>query len=110
MFAAVRPTVRAAAMALAFAAAALGASFSFLQSARAAADVAQDKVPPSYGAMMKMKPMDVMHMMDTEKQGYVTREQFMKFHEAMFEKMDKNKDGQVSAKEWATDRSKDAGG
>jgi hypothetical protein len=75
-----------------------------------AGDTGQDKVPGNYGAMMKMKPMDVMHMMDPGKQGYVTRDQYMKFHEAMFDKMDKDKDGQVTEKEWSPDRSKDAGG
>ena len=57
-------------------------------------------MPNSYAQFMKMKPMDVMHKMDTEKKGYVTKEEFMKFQEALFEKLDKNKDGQLSREEW----------
>jgi hypothetical protein len=38
--------------------------------------------------------------MDTEKTGFVTKEQFMKFHEGMFDKMDKNKDGKLAREEW----------
>jgi hypothetical protein len=61
------------------------------------------KMPTSYSVMMKMKPMDIFHMMDTDKKGYVTKEEFMKFQEQLFGVMDKNKDGQVSAPEF-TDR------
>jgi EF hand len=75
------------------------ASIGYMPAVRAA-DVSQDKIPASYAALMKMKPMDVMHMVDTEKKGYVTKEEFMKFHEAMFEKMDKDKNGQLSREEW----------
>jgi uncharacterized membrane protein YfbV (UPF0208 family) len=84
--------------------AAMLASIAFARVARAS-EFSQDKMPASYAAMMKMKPMDVMHMMDTDKKGSVTKEQFMKFHEAMFEKMDKNKDGQLSQEEWLNPRS-----
>ena len=56
--------------------------------------------PAEYVKFLKMKPMDVMHMMDVGKKGHVTKEEFMKFHEAMFENMDKNRDGQISAQEW----------
>jgi hypothetical protein len=65
-----------------------------------AADTATDKMPGSYSALMKMKPMAIMHMMDVGKKGYVTKEEFMKFHEAMFDKMDKNKDGKLSEDEF----------
>ncbi len=75
------------------------ASIGFPSTARAA-DVAQDKMPASYAAMMKMKPMDVMHMMDKGNKGYVTKDEYMKFHEAMFDKMDKNKDAQLAREEW----------
>lgn len=86
--------------ALAFAMTALVASLGFARTAQAA-DTRQDmKMPSSYAAMMKMKPMDMMHMMDPEKTGSVTKDQFMKFHEAMFDKMDKNKDGKLSREEW----------
>ncbi|HSD21901.1 MAG TPA: EF-hand domain-containing protein [Anaeromyxobacter sp.] len=76
------------------------ASFGLAPLARAS-DVTDEKMPASYEAMMKMKPMDVMQMMDPGKKGYVTKDDFMKFHEALFDKMDKNKDGQVSRQEFS---------
>jgi hypothetical protein len=88
-------TVPAATLAVA----ALMALTSYPRAAQAA-DVSQDKMPASYGSMMKMDPMDVMHMMDGGKKGYVSREDFMKFHEAMFVKMDKNKDGKLTEDEF----------
>ena len=66
-----------------------------------AADVSFDKVPANYTMLMKMTPMDLMHAMDPDNKGYVTKEDFMKFHEMMFEKMDKNHDGKLSADEFA---------
>ena len=63
-----------------------------------AADVG--KGPLSYAQLQQLKPLDVMHMIDTDKKGYVTREEFMKFQEQLFDNMDKNKDGKVDAKEW----------
>ncbi len=64
-----------------------------------AAEFAQD-FPKSYSDFVKMKPMEIMKMMDKDKRGYVTKEEFMKFHEQMFDKMDKNKDGVLSREEW----------
>jgi hypothetical protein len=57
-----------------------------------AAEVRKEKMPSNYAALQKMKPLEVMHMIDTDKDGFVTREEFMKFQEAVFEKIDKNKD------------------
>lgn len=74
------------------------ASFGVAPSARAA-EFAQD-FPKSYSDFVKMKPMEIMKMMDKDKKGHVTKEEFMKFHEAMFDKMDKNKDGVLSREEW----------
>ena len=89
-----RSTTRVTALALA-----VVASMSLARTAEAA-DVSYDKMPASYGALMKMKPMDMMHMMDPDKKGFVAKEQFMKFHEAMFDKMDKDKDAKLSREEW----------
>jgi EF hand len=75
------------------------ASMSFARPARAS-DVSFERTPSSYAALVKMKPMEVMHLMDADNQGSVTKEQFMKFHEAMFDKMDKDKDGKLSREEW----------
>jgi EF hand len=91
---AARRTIHAAAVVFA-----VVASVSFLPVARAA-DTAQDKIPASYMALMKMNPMDVMHAMDSDKKGYVMKEDFMKFHDAMFDRMDKNKDGKLTEDEW----------
>jgi hypothetical protein len=54
----------------------------------------------SYMYLSKMKPMDVMHMIDTDKKGYVTREEFLEFQRKLFDRMDQNKDGKVDANEW----------
>ena len=62
-----------------------------------ASEVSFDKVPVSYAAMMKMKPMDVMHLMDPDKKGYVTKDDFMKFQEQLFNTWDKDKNGRLAA-------------
>jgi len=68
-----------------------------------ASDVSYDQMPPSYYALMKMKPAEVMHVMDPDKKGYVSKEDFMKFHqkmaENMFDKMDKNHNGRLEQSE-----------
>ncbi|HYS79432.1 MAG TPA: hypothetical protein VEM76_01920 [Anaeromyxobacteraceae bacterium] len=92
---AARRTIHAAAAVFA-----VVASVSFLPVARAGDASQENKIPASYMALMKMKPMDVMHAMDSDKKGYVMKEEFMKFHEAMFDRMDKNKDGKLTADEW----------
>jgi len=67
--------------------------------ARAETPTSTDQVR-SYSALLKMKPMEVMHMCDAEKKGYVTREEFMKFHEEIFQKIDRDHDGKLSSAEW----------
>lgn len=54
----------------------------------------------SWTAMRKMKPMEVMHIVDADKKGYVTKEEFMKFQEQFFRRMDRDHDGKISAQEW----------
>ncbi len=53
----------------------------------------------SWNALRKMKPMEVMHMVDADKKVYVTREEFMKFQEQFFDRMDRDHDGKVTAQE-----------
>jgi Ca2+-binding EF-hand superfamily protein len=53
--------------------------------------------PAQYTQFLKMKAMQVM---DSGKKGTVTKEEFMKFHEEMFDRMDKNHDGKLSPEEW----------
>ncbi len=67
--------------------------------ARAAVPTSSDEAR-SYDQLARMKPMEVMHMIDTDKKGYVTREEFMKFQEQFFDRMDQNHDGKVDVKEW----------
>ena len=43
-----------------------------------------------------------MDMMDTNGDHEVAKEEFMAFHEKMFDAMDKNKDGKLNKKEWTT--------
>jgi len=56
--------------------------------------------PQEYIDFLKRKPMEVMHMMDTGNKGFVTKDEFAKFHEGMFERMDKNHDGKLTTEEW----------
>lgn len=53
--------------------------------------IARDDMDCGHG-MMQMKNMD------TDNDGTVSKEEFMKAHEAMWEKMKKNKDGFVDVK------------
>lgn len=59
-----------------------------------------DGYPGNYEYFLSQKPMAAMHMIDKTNKGFVTKEEFMKFHEEMFKRMDKNKDGKISAEEW----------
>ena len=58
--------------------------------------------PRSVGELMKMKPMAVMHMMDTDKKGVVTKDEYMKFFTDLWTKMDKENKGEVTKDEWMT--------
>jgi hypothetical protein len=58
------------------------------------------KVPTSFEEFFKMHAMPAMHMIDTDNKGYVTKEEFMKFMEQFFDKMDKDHSGKVTAEEW----------
>lgn len=56
--------------------------------------------PDSWMALLRMDPMDAMHLIDTGNKGKVSKAEFMKFQEGFFARMDKNKDGFVSVQEW----------
>ena len=49
---------------------------------------------------LKMPRMKQMAMMDKNGDHIVTKEEFMAFHEAMWEKMDKKKVGMIESKDW----------
>ena len=66
----------------------------------AAFAVDENSSPYNYDSFFGKKPMAVMHMMDKGNKGFVTKDEFMKFHEEMWKRMDKNNDGKVSVEEW----------
>jgi hypothetical protein len=59
-------------------------------------------LPRSVGELMNMSPMDVMHMMDTEHKGKVTKKQYMKFFSDLWDKMEKDQSGMVSMEAFTT--------
>jgi hypothetical protein len=70
---------------------------------RAAEDAKhQDRtgMPRSMGEFMKMDPEECMKMMDKEHKGHVTKKEFMKFQEELWQKMDKNRDDKADREEW----------
>ena len=81
------------------AAAAVLVALAFAPATRAETPTTTDQIR-SYAALIKMKPMEVMHMCDGDKKGYVTREEFTKFHQEIFQKIDRDHDGKLSAAEW----------
>jgi len=86
-------TMSAAVVALAF----------FPPTVRAAEDAKhQDmgKKPTSMAQLMKMDPEECMKMMDKEHKGHVTKKDFMKFQEELWQKMDKNRDNRVDRAEF----------
>lgn len=47
-----------------------------------------------------LQRLQVMAMMDANGDHAVGREEFMKFHEALFDRMDRNHDGSIDRDEW----------
>jgi Ca2+-binding EF-hand superfamily protein len=58
------------------------------------------KMPTSMAQLMKMDPEECMKMMDKEHKGHVTKKEFMKFQEELWQRMDKNRDGKVTTPEF----------
>ncbi len=52
-------------------------------------------LPRSVGELMMMDPADVMHAMDPEHKGMVTKQQYMKFFSDLWDRMDKEHAGMV---------------
>jgi hypothetical protein len=98
-FAPIRST-RIAAAVRTLGAGAAAASLAVAPLARAADTTPQERAPRSYAAMMKMKPAELMHLMDASHEGYVTRDEFLKFQQELFERMDKDRDGRISEPEF----------
>jgi Ca2+-binding EF-hand superfamily protein len=58
------------------------------------------KMPSSMGQLMKMDPVQCFKMMDRDQKGYVTKEDFMKFQEELWKRMDKQQAGKVTVPEF----------
>jgi hypothetical protein len=52
-------------------------------------------MPESPAAMQKMKPSQLYNMMDHDKDGFVTKEEFLKFQEKVFDSWDKAHTGRL---------------
>ncbi len=59
------------------------------------ADAGTSRMPPSPAAMQKIKPSEMYNLMDKDKDGYVTKEEFLKFQERVFDSWDKDKTGRL---------------
>jgi hypothetical protein len=65
--------------------------------ARAADPSTDERMPHSIAEMKAMKPSDMAKMMDTNKDGYVTKKEFMEFYEKVFKQLDKENKGKLPA-------------
>ncbi len=77
-------STRAAALAMASAAMLASITVPFVAQA---AEPTHDKMmqtPKSYAEFMKMDPAECMKMIDHDNKGYVTKEEYMRFHEAFW--------------------------
>ncbi|HET9598186.1 MAG TPA: EF-hand domain-containing protein [Anaeromyxobacteraceae bacterium] len=70
---------------------------------------AASKTPPpttteeirSYSTMQKMPPMTVFKMVDADKDGKASKDEFMAFMGKLFDNWDTDHDGSISKEEWA---------
>lgn len=65
-----------------------------------ASDVRSGAPPAWYVVNPGVKPMTLMHRMDEDRSGGISKEEFLKFHEQLFDEIDTNHDGQISTEEW----------
>ena len=65
----------------------------------AAAQKAAVPKPQNKLAIGENEVKQLLPLMDTDKRGMVTRQEFMRFMEAEFERLDKNKKGELNVKE-----------
>ena len=103
-----RPATRSPVRALGVAGALLFISVS-LPGPVQAADYSYDQMKTTYGQfakmVAKMDPMKTMKMMDPDSRGYVTREEFLKFQEKLFNNIPKQNPDRVTAQEWRSSAS-----
>jgi len=65
-----------------------------------ASEASFDKMKMTYGQFAKMDPMKGVKMMDPDNKGYVTREEFLKFQEKLFNNIPKQNPDRVTMQEW----------
>ncbi len=66
-----------------------------------AAEASHDKkMKMTYGEFMKMDPAECMKMMDPAHKGFVTKKEFMKFQEKLFDNIPKKNADRVTEEEW----------
>lgn len=68
--------------------------------AQAAEPSHDKKMKMTYGEFMKMDPAECMKMMDPTHKGYVTKQEFMKFQEKLFNNIPKKAADRVTEEEW----------
>jgi len=61
-------------------------------------------------APTSQQSMDMMKKMDMNKDGMVSKDEYMKFYEVKFETMDKNKDKMITQEEWLSIQLKSSDG
>jgi hypothetical protein len=65
-----------------------------------ASDTSSDKMKMTYAQFAKMDPMKAMKMMDPDGKGYVTRQEFLKFQERLFNNIPKQDPDRITMQEW----------
>jgi hypothetical protein len=94
-----RSATRTPVPALALAGAILSISVTLPAPARAS-EASFDKMKMTYGQFAKMEPADAMRMMDPNNKGYVTKEEFLKFQERLFNNIPKKSPDRMTMEEW----------
>jgi hypothetical protein len=94
-----RTATRTPVSALALAGALLFISVALAAPARAS-EASYDKMKMTFGQFAKMDPAKGMKMMDANNKGYVTKEEFMKFQEALWNNIPKQSPDRVTMEEW----------
>ena len=97
-----RSVARATASALALTGAVLVASLGLPARSQAAEPSHHEKMMKKMtpAEFMKMDPAECMKMMDQEHKGHVTKKEFLKFQEQLFDNIPKSKADRVTHEEW----------
>jgi|ERR1700675_5006267 hypothetical protein len=79
---------------------ALLASSALLPGLSMADDMRTGGPPAEFAKFLQMKPIDIMHMMDTTNRGKVSKAEWMKFQGDMFDNMDRDHKGFLDARDF----------